>query len=448
MRLSFILSVAAVAGLGLGVSYAANAKTLAEAASPANFPPADFQGRTFVDNDGCVYMRAGFDGNVQWVPRVTRSRTVVCGQTPTFGTTRVAVAPTAVAPAATPTPTPVATPAPTPVAVPVAATVVAAAPAARVAATPAPRVVQRVAAPPALAAPLVAVTSPQPTTPFAQRRVISSAGSNCANQPASSQPFFNTGSGVRCGPQVQDPSAGFRAVRSGQAVAGQGALGQGGTLGQGDPVYTSVGAASTAGLRIVPAVPPVPEGFQRVWQDDRLNPNRGVPGRVAQSVNAPKRGYDLAWTRNAPHILFDRKTGLVVGNEFPGLVYPNIDPSTIVEAASVTASTKAAPVGVLTAQPVQRTTNAAALVTRQIQPRAEVLTNRHVQAATFANIAQARSAAQRLATSGLRTRIGTFTRNGQQMQVLVLGPFNSASEVNRAIGTARSLGFSGAYASR
>jgi hypothetical protein len=51
---------------------------------PANLPPEDYPGNAFVDDTGCVFVRARFDGMVTWVPRVTRLRDPVCGQTPTF----------------------------------------------------------------------------------------------------------------------------------------------------------------------------------------------------------------------------------------------------------------------------------------------------------------------------------------------------------------------------
>jgi len=51
---------------------------------PAEFPPASFLGKQYVDSKVCVFIRAGIDGNTSCVPRVTRSRTGVCGFKPTF----------------------------------------------------------------------------------------------------------------------------------------------------------------------------------------------------------------------------------------------------------------------------------------------------------------------------------------------------------------------------
>lgn len=68
---------------------------------PAEFPPANYKGSQYVDSKGCVFIRAGIDGNVTWVPRVSRDRKAVCGYQPTNGGS-AAAAPTPVAPTQTP----------------------------------------------------------------------------------------------------------------------------------------------------------------------------------------------------------------------------------------------------------------------------------------------------------------------------------------------------------
>jgi len=51
---------------------------------PAEFPPASYKGKQYVDSKGCVFIRAGIDGNISWIPQVTRARKIVCGAQPTF----------------------------------------------------------------------------------------------------------------------------------------------------------------------------------------------------------------------------------------------------------------------------------------------------------------------------------------------------------------------------
>ena len=61
------------------------AQNLASFGGPANLPPAGFSGQQFVDNRGCLFLRAGLGGTVNWVPRVDRARRPICGITPSFG---------------------------------------------------------------------------------------------------------------------------------------------------------------------------------------------------------------------------------------------------------------------------------------------------------------------------------------------------------------------------
>jgi hypothetical protein len=84
-------AISALILLSVAVS-AGHTKSLRDAGDPAESPPAGYSGAQFVDSQGCVYVRAGYDGNVTWVPRVSRDRVQMCGLAPTFGTQPATVA--------------------------------------------------------------------------------------------------------------------------------------------------------------------------------------------------------------------------------------------------------------------------------------------------------------------------------------------------------------------
>lgn len=84
-----LLKVIALAGFVVGGGVA---MALAETEGPAELPPADYQGQSYVDSQGCIFLRAGYDGAASWVPRVGQDRKAVCGQTPTQAVVKVASA--------------------------------------------------------------------------------------------------------------------------------------------------------------------------------------------------------------------------------------------------------------------------------------------------------------------------------------------------------------------
>lgn len=435
---------------------AAESQTLSDAAGPAEFPPASFEGKQFVDSKGCAYVRAGIDGAVNWVPRVTRSRKLFCGLKPTFaqdGTrpaeTRQASSGTAeqielkpetkTAAVAKPAPTaePPAKPAakpepqprvaqeskPKPRANPVRSqtTVAAAAPAPQ-AKTPgrtAPKTVQR-------------KTAPKPETNRSARRT------SCPDYTGISARYAGSGPGVRCGPQEQEGITITRqpvtVVRNGESKVVQKRVVREGRVVKRDPETGRVDAPANA--RIVPrhvyeknrasnVRRKTPEGYHKAWDDDRLNPKRGemTPDGIRQS--------DLVWTRTVPRKLYLRETGRVVGHLFPDLRYPYTSMAAQNKAMGLTSSTRSKPKASVQREKPSRKIAASGA-------------SRYVQVGTFGVPANAQRAAQRVQAAGLPARMGRMTRGGQSYKVVLAGPF-APNQLDTALGKARRAGFSDAF---
>jgi len=127
-----------------------------------------------------------------------------------------------------------------------------------------------------------------------------------------------------------------------------------------------------------------PPGYEPVWSDGRLNPNRGLPEIQAQVPVAA----------NAP-----------AGNLAP---------------AAERMSTMNAP-----------------------QPQA-VATGGFVQVGTYGDPANAANAQATLQALGLPVAVSTITRNGRNLQIVAAGPL-AAADLNAALSAARAAGYSDAY---
>ena len=290
----------------------AQAQALRDVDGPVNFPPGSYKGKQFVDNNGCAFVRAGIDGRVNWIPRVTRSRKLLCGLKPTFSgaEANLAQAQSANAPVQITNNEAPAAAAPAPAPAPRVAAAKPAAP------KPAPRQVQRV-----------------------------TRATTCANFTGISAQYAGSGPGVRCGSQTQPVTGAVQVqrqpvtvMRNGQKKTVQQRVVQQPTAApkiSGTPTgqriitrNSQTGQINAAGnTRVVPrhvyneqqrsaVTNKVPKGYRKAWDDDRLNPKR------AQMTVEGIRQSDLIWTRTIPRKLYVKGTGRVVNNLFPELRYP------------------------------------------------------------------------------------------------------------------------------
>lgn len=390
--------------LGVG---AALAQSAADVGGPRELPPAGFSGQQFIDSRGCVFLRAGLGGTVNWVPRVDRNRKAMCGYPPTFGGGTRPAATVAADPAPAPAPKPVPAVKPAPV---------------RVADEPAPETytpapVRNVAVAPVVTAAPVAL--PQRTVavepsfsgnkigctrsaPVPQRLKLTNGGTVvvCTRGDGTLEglraPVYPAGSRVGAslsGPDLAPVSRGGAVVPLGQAAAV---------------------AGGASGVRLVDQGVQVPPGYEPAWKDDRLNPLRGV-GTVAGQV-----AQDQVWTRDVPaRLTTDPPKG------FFAFLKPQPRQRVVVSTKSVEA------------EPPRVT------VSTKSRPAADGRV--FVQVGSFGVPANADGAVARLSALGLPVARSQGAIGGKAVQVVLAGPFGSAGEAQAALGAARGAGFGDAF---
>ena len=402
-----LISVAVVAAVFGAAS--AEAQSVARVGGPANLPPAGFEGQQWVDSRGCVFLKAGYGGQVNWVPRVGRDRRAMCGYPPT-GTTRAAIEVATEAEMAAP----VAEAAPRVMAA--VEPVVPVTPRTSVALRPAPVLADPVVAAPkpsARPAPYVEVA------PSGGYEVVASSGPGAGQIGCySSAPVAervktrNGGTVVVCTrgdgtltgwrPPVYPQAAGVGAALTDPVVASRGDHG-------GNHFNHGVSGRDGDGYSQGHAVPTPPKGYKLAWKDDRLNPNRGKG--TAQGW----ADQDQVWTRKVPSELVAEQPATKRKKKVFAQSGGTVITSTKGQAATVPVEKKATKGGAF------------------------------IQVGTFGVVSNADGAAARLQGMGLPVARAKITSGGRAMQIVMAGPFGSAADAAAALSIARRAGFGDAF---
>jgi len=404
----------------LSFTAGAEAKSLRSSGGPAEVPPASYSATQYVDSKGCVYIRSGYGGNVTWVPRVTRSRQLVCGQSPSAvaGSSR----PSAVKPRAT-----------------------------RVATTPA-----RTATTPARTAPAQTQVASAPqkprktfnwfwfgtpakantrtVAPAPTQRVVASAPTT--TRVVTTEPLVTRRRGsytIRTVPQAVHPA---------------------------DYANGRLGRATGQAVQVARAAPVIPAGYKSLLTNDQIASNRG---------NASARGQaqmDLIWTQTMPRRLIDVTTGRDVTAQLPQIRYPYTTTVSsrayMPSSATVYAPRKKVPTNDAASpsnmeqaaleEALRGIQDVSAAVTDPVvqpkpvaQPAMVIASGQFVQVATFGVPANAERTLAKFGATGLPTQSRPLNRSGRSYDIVLLGPFTDATALKAALSQARNAGFSDAF---
>ncbi len=402
LRGALVLSFMIVTGITM--TNDAAAKSLRQSKGPAEVPPSSYKGAQYIDSKGCAFIRAGFGGQVQWVPRVTRKRQVICGQSPS------GVAGSTAPVASKPRQPQVAAARPQAVRTPNAPS----------AQTPKRQTAnwnwfgnQR--------KPAAQVPSVQTKTTYGTARPKTQVA---AVVPAPVAPIFQRGYQIRRGPQSVHPA---------------------------DHLNGRVGTAAGQPVQVARAQYTMPDGYKSLLTEGNTQARRGVGTPQGQAQ------MDLIWTQTTPRRLIDATTGRDMTAALPQVQYPYTTTSTRSYVASAAGSNKprkkrpiadeASPLNMTNIEDVSAFAPGAvpAAVTAPVATVNVAASHRFVQVATFGVPANASRTMQRFNTSGLPTVSRPITRGGKTYAIVMLGPFQDDATLKAALVHARGAGFSDAF---
>ncbi|MFN3844866.1 MAG: SPOR domain-containing protein [Paracoccaceae bacterium] len=388
----------------------AAAQSASDFSGPRELPPSSFTGQQYVDSRGCVFLRAGIGGRTNWVPRVNRNRSQLCGYPPTFGNNQVAI----IEPEAKPAP--VARVAPTPAPASARAgrkpidTVASTTTPPRIRTAPAQRKIAVATYTPApVVFPAARVETQKPKTEPVRRQVaerVPTAGQGkgkigCyADAPVAERFRLRDGGSVVLCTRGDGDIANAKPPR---LLAGAAAVAASGYLEGPDPA-ARVAVAPKPRLAVSSQdLQKLPKGYKYAFEDDRLNPNRGKGTRQGWE------DQDQVWTRDVP-------ARLVAEVSTPK--------GKTVAVRRLSASTKSEAV---------------------MRPAVTATGSNFVQVGTFGQPANADGASVRLSRLGLPVARSKVVRNGAAMQIVLAGPFGSRAAAQAALSKARSAGFDDAF---
>lgn len=278
-----------------------------------------------------------------------------------------------------------------------------------------------VAAPAVLPLPVTVAAVAAPAQPMA----YVPAASQCNGLSGNAAQYMRTSTklAVRCAPQAVHPSTYLQRknLQTAQAVA---------TGAQSARIGRELGVVYAA-----PVPVRIPDGYQRDFDDGRLNPNRG-PRTLAGDYQQAQ-----VWTNTVP--AYPVATG-APRTFWQQLFGGGPKPRVVVSARA------ASVYGVQ--QPVARTSNtrlstkSVAPVRTPVAPKAVASGVRYVQVGTFGVPENADKSMTRLSAMGMPVASQMMTKNGKRLKMVLAGPFASPQDTVRALGQARAAGYGDAFA--